>query len=495
MENTKIWTPAIDTSFSHDVTEEFSLPDYVPAVERIVLCKSEVLPESRAMRDGEVTLSGIVTYQVTYIGDDGALSCAPLNSEYTARLPVATEAEAMSGAELGVSTYVEHVTCRATAPRRLNVTCRMRSNVFGTKSCELAEELSAEDDEVSPGDMLQVRNRKKEAVSSSVVYATYTGGISGELRERDGMKPVSCDGGVGVIDVRYDSGAAVVRGEVYITCLMLNGDGTYSSVRTRAPFEERIPVSLPEGGSVTPSARGRCASVNIRGGEDGVFLWEAEYDIDVTLARTVSSEISFDAYSTGYESTAEFETNLCCTGVRNMQTRMSVSGDTKLKCEEKTPVAAYGRAVCESCESDGEGRLSFRGTCTVSVILVGDGDALCEEALLPFTYKCSVGDISSYKLNGVCTASVLYCDARLDGDKLVCEAELCLEAMIVATGEVTYLKRLVLNKEKRAQHDGSRVTVFFPYPEETMWDTCKLFMCEEKNITKSASGNALIITR
>ena len=90
MQNTKntIYTVRSDTGISHEVSEEFSIPDYMPEVRQIISCSASVIPDGKFTDGTELTLSGITAYSVLYVGDDGELSSASLNSDYTTRIPV-----------------------------------------------------------------------------------------------------------------------------------------------------------------------------------------------------------------------------------------------------------------------------------------------------------------------------------------------------------------------------------------------------------------------
>ena len=79
--NLKLSLSRFDIGMPHEVSEEFTLPDYMPEVRRIVSCTAQVLPENKYLESSEVSLSGLAAYTVLYVGEDGELVSAPLNSD------------------------------------------------------------------------------------------------------------------------------------------------------------------------------------------------------------------------------------------------------------------------------------------------------------------------------------------------------------------------------------------------------------------------------
>ena len=122
----------------HEITEDFTLPDYLPEIRRIVSCTGTVLPESRYMDRGEIVLSGLAVGSVCYIGDNGKLCAFPAGGEYSTRLPVTGHNTAeLSADAMTVSTYLESASCRAMGPRQLVIVFKMRSSVFASHNDEL----------------------------------------------------------------------------------------------------------------------------------------------------------------------------------------------------------------------------------------------------------------------------------------------------------------------------------------------------------------------
>ena len=128
---------ASDNSQSHDVYEEFVLPDYIPEIRKLLVCKASVIPESRFVSSDSVVSSGSVTYLVIYTDDEGKLCATPLSSSYEVTLDVCKNPE-----NVFVDTVVDSVLPRVNAPRRISIKSRLKSRAISIENEEVFENIS-----------------------------------------------------------------------------------------------------------------------------------------------------------------------------------------------------------------------------------------------------------------------------------------------------------------------------------------------------------------
>jgi len=76
--------PILLTSMTHESAADFVLPEYMPPIRRVISVEAVPLPESRFLSGTAMELGGTLAFAVLYIGEDGAVSCASVTSEYTA---------------------------------------------------------------------------------------------------------------------------------------------------------------------------------------------------------------------------------------------------------------------------------------------------------------------------------------------------------------------------------------------------------------------------
>jgi hypothetical protein len=65
--------PILDRELSVEVTGDYSLPDYLPEIKRLLRIRPALLPQSRFAGRDSVGLNGALDYYVMYMGQDGGV--------------------------------------------------------------------------------------------------------------------------------------------------------------------------------------------------------------------------------------------------------------------------------------------------------------------------------------------------------------------------------------------------------------------------------------
>ena len=115
--NQTIYVKRFDTSAVCDVTEDFVLPDYIPEVRRVIGVRTTVSADGKYLSGDELETDGGVTYNVMYVGGDGAICMTSQTSSYTGRVPLKTEDDRFTPQDIVMTCTAENVNCRVTAPR------------------------------------------------------------------------------------------------------------------------------------------------------------------------------------------------------------------------------------------------------------------------------------------------------------------------------------------------------------------------------------------
>ena len=137
----RLQIPVSDKNTVTELSGDFVLPDYQPEIKRLLKIGAAVLPPSKYISDREAELAGNVDYYVFYIGSDNAPYCAPLTAEYkiTAPMDEASDVDGfLNSLGCGAVIYPDMISGRVTAPRKLNIKCRLKSRVqvFGELAVE-----------------------------------------------------------------------------------------------------------------------------------------------------------------------------------------------------------------------------------------------------------------------------------------------------------------------------------------------------------------------
>ena len=113
-----------------DLSDDYTLPDYMPAIGRVISCTASVALPSTYLGGGSLEFAGGVRYRLHYeSAEDSSLWCAELPSEYDILIPsdrtsdLPADPSEISGITEAVA---ENITARITAPRRLTVKSRIR---------------------------------------------------------------------------------------------------------------------------------------------------------------------------------------------------------------------------------------------------------------------------------------------------------------------------------------------------------------------------------
>lgn len=497
--NTKAEIQRLSTGALHETAEDYTLPDYLPEIRRIIACTATALPESRYLDRGELVLSGLAVATVYYIGDDGKLCAYPLNSEYSTKLSLSgCDSSELSSDGIIVKTAVENVSCRATGPRRMTVSLKMRSSIFASHNDELPFELTgSEGEECSVSDILSLEKREVPFEYTALALAATTGSVSGEIREREGVRMISCEGTAAVSSATVDSAEVTLKGDVYISCLAVTEDGVYFTSRAKAPFEERLRVKEPISDGLRRYSVGRvkCASVKLQGGDGGVFTWEAEYDAEAVILADREGSLTDDVYSTAYESRAETAKAPIVRCLAAADSRLSVELSKQLSGSEgKEVVYVSSRATSDRAEYTAEGKLVVNGNCSVTVILADDDEITSEDMTIPYRCEWDAKRTDGVNPSVICDVTVISGEGRLDGERLSVSCELAFAILALGCTEKSYVRRSVLCRDEPAGIGKNTVKLYFPYENETLWDIGKRYNCPMRCISRTENESCLLIS-
>ena len=480
---------------THEAAEEFTLPDYLPEIRKILSCSAEALPENKYLDGPRVESSGLVVYSVLYLGDGPELCSAPLQSEYSVKVPVRGGTEGLGARDVGVTTYCESASCRATGPRSMTLSAKLVTNVLATGRESAEPDLTAtsggEIADPAPADLVTMEYLRRPVRCSAARFYGTTGDVSGEFSvpapQGDGeiVTPavVRCTGAAYVTDAAWDGGGLRVRGEVRVRALTSGSDGKYLSVDSSAPFEERIDPGAefsPEG-DVGGAAFARLASLAVSDAGGGRFTWTAEYDIDGEIWETGDGEAVCDAYSTACADEVTFVDVDAVRFAGGMNATFSAGSSAPApSSRDRTVITSSGKVTGCRAEVRDDGTVIFTGNCTVTAVTAGDGAASSEEVTFPVRYERSAPalarDADAKAAPDVrWVMKVISATARIDGDKLSADAEIALEASAAARERVRAVSAVKLRKDEPTETDGNAIRLYYPDEGETPWDIAKKY--------------------
>lgn len=466
--NTILYIPKVHSAAA-DVSEDVSLPDYVPEVRRVVGVRAAASVDGKYMAGDAMETDGSVTYTVLYTGGDGNLAQFSQTTPYTGRIPMPDE---IPPADVVVSASPEQVGCRVTAPRKITLSSRVKLNAAAQQKKDIA---------VKTPEQKKVRRKTELCSTAAVTEVRGTGEAAGEIREKEGTKVIMASAEMAISDVRMGApaGKITVKGDVYLTLLAKTGDGGSVTSRSRCPVEEILP--MPDGadaGNCRGAAFGTIVLIEVDAGEDGVMQWRTEYDIDCAVMEMKQAEITEDAYLVGCTDELTRENVEVCTPAGCVNGRLTASAAAKLRPGMEF-VCAWGTVTGERCAVK-DGKLIVEGVIKLECVTAGEGETVTDDVQIPLKYECeAVHDAENCdSLSGKVKAAVTDVTARADGDQLNLTAELAISAAVLGRKNITAVTSVAAGAPVPEKKNLLRIYV--PDGDETAWDVEKRFRLGEE---------------
>lgn len=488
-----------DTQVAHEVSEEFSLPDYVPEVRRVLCVRAQVLPESKYLSDNTLEFGGTVTYSIIYTDDEGKLCALPLSSSYEAK----TEVNSDTGSTI-ISTMIDNTACRVIAPRKLSTKTKLRSRVLTFGTTDIEERITPR----SSADELYIERKIDEIATMSIKNASLQNirmserlDVSGE----ENIKPIWCDASIILTDVKAQGGLLNVRGEVNARCLCVTDSGEVILSKTM-PLSETVEAQGAELGDMA-RAEARVVSLSIsneQAGEKSELFFDLTCEIECEVARNSEVQITRDAYSTMYETLPTYQSIDVYNVVKEQNASFTVSEGQKRRDKDLTDIISIiADPVYEKSEIKGS-KINHLGRLLVNILGKstpdenGNWEYMSQSYEIPLKYESDVGKISKNAISN-CTFSLGNINARYDEENMFVTAEIFVSHSVYDKSTEEILDTATIRKEKEIKRDSGCVRVCFPKENETLWDVAKRYhttvnkIKEQNDITDNQIKKSLII--
>lgn len=483
-------TPVCQRQISCDVAEELSLPDYTPAINRLLRITPTLTPPARYIGAGRLELSGSISYCILYSGEDGQLYSVTLPGSYSLEtapdeLP---DADLSTGACLLATVRPDSVTGRVSAPRRLSLRTRLTALVTCLADCRPGEIIEGEVEgaqlsrlvcETEYGDALHV---EEDSIPLEDEIIPASG--EGELRV------ICADGCVFVSEATAARGAIVCRGELITRILICRegADGEVECITRRLPFVREL--AEPQ---VSPGwecrAFGHCQAVNVSV-SDGRLLCEAVMSLEAEACRRDTLTFTRDLYAVGGPAEVRQTSRPIWLPVKVANGNFSQSGVFEA-AEVKLPSGA--RVIDAVGSADAESAVCERGRCIISGeahynIIYRDGEQYgVLELSQPLRYETDApGGTPDGALCGGAELTVLSLRVRMDGERVSIDCEIGVAMSVGLNTSVSMLEsaRLLASEPRSA----GECVICYPDSGDTLWSVAKRYLADPAAI---AAANSL----
>ncbi len=499
-----IQIPLGEKILTAEVNGDYSLPDYQPEIKRLLRITASVLPPARYAASGNIDLSGTVDYFVLYMGNDDRLYCAPLSAEYSLAVPLVGNSDAVQAAsEPLVCTCditPESTTGRVTAPRKLNIRCRLkaRAGVLGEVSLRSDEESG-----LVPGSV--------ERLSEQAEVGRLVQGLGDVLSLQDDMilppaegevRVICAEGQVMVTEADVGNDMVNCRGEVTLKLTLCSAEATPSPdpnsdgqgadglaalalpqvVYRKVPFSQTVELAGIVPGSEC-CAFGVCSELSVQV-EEGHLHTDLGVVLEVLAQCNQTVSYTRDLYSTRSESTCRYVTYTpgkairCLNGNFTMSDSLALSDaglDPSVRIADITAFATPEDVICD------KGRYILTGTCKCQLLLSRGGEYSSTELSFPFRYETDTTTRAA-SADGIVQAdspvfdghvTVVNCRARMDGERVGVDAELAVCLRLAEKQPLTALSGMDFGPDLTRRR--GEYVICFPAPADTLWSVGKRY--------------------
>lgn len=463
-----------DTVIYHDTSEEFSLPDYIPEVRRVLCVNAQALPESKYISGGNessgLEFGGSITYSLIYTDEDGNLSALPLNSAYEAKAQIVSEPKRSF-----IDTTIDNTVCRVLGPRKISLKAKLKSRILAFCEASLNENISPK----SSADELYIERLTKSYNGLDLLTYSQQGIKLSEKIERVG-KPLWCDAQGIVRDIKAQRGSVSVKGDVLVRCLV-NRNGKIEAVEKQLSLYEEVEAEGSESGDIA-QAQIRCISLSISNEEvnnEESLFFDLECEIECEVFKPLKIQVTEDAYSTKNEMLSEYKSTSLNSLLKVQNNSISLSEGIKRKSKDiEEIIQIIPTPVVEKTEIKGsKGLVSGR----LTAMIIGfrelenaEKEYLSESYEIPFKYELDLGKCpQSAVIRALAQCTSI--NARYEKDMIYINCEIGMGITAYEQFEIKMLGKGTLLKDKELKKDTSRLKIYFPNDKDTLWEIAKKY--------------------
>lgn len=472
---------------------EYSLPDYMGDVKKILTVTASAVPSGKFASDGQVQFSGVICYDVAYSDFEGKLTHLSASSDYDFTVP----AEAEGYVDGFADSRIANLSVRLTGPRKLVAKATLSSSVSIESECAL----ECSGDAFSAGNTPEVAS--EEISVKTVVFATSPEREYAEEAERfsgigsEDVEIIATSGAVRITESTAAEGGILVKGELIITSIVRTESQPPFAIKKIIPFEENVRVD-----GVSPdmqtSADGYLSSVTsgVADNDEGCSLTvNAIAELTCKAAKNKSISVVTDAYLKERDTVASYEDysygTLVCMGTDEQTVSCSVMR-ADIGCEEIRDVLSLGCDVRSFDKKAASGGIELSG----EAVFYGIACQINEdnkEVYLPIKFTAPI----AINVNCGChipenaeldvTARALDTEYSLDAEKLTVKAFVKVGYSVTEENKLTRLTECNISGEKEYRSRLSTVTVYYPEKGETLFTVAKKFHTTSVKIAEDNS--------
>ena len=473
-----------------DVSTDYTLPDYLGDIKRIVMTRETVSSGGACCEAGQILGGGVVTVSVIYVDAEGRLSSV----EFCADYECSQRADTPSPTDVLVTSRIISSSVRATTPRRLVAKATVGSlvEIYTDEAITLSEELCS--------DKLEYKSEHVGVRSSYLTrlpereYADRVCVLDGVMMDDVSIIAKSARPEINSIEPR--DGALCIKGEIVVECAVMCAPLAPVMERVTIPFAEecegraRDPLSF----RAIPSIASLVTSITAT--DTGCEI-TCDLILDISVLEEASLPVSLptDAYLPGSKTECVYDTV-------SFESIVGVIDEVH-KSEARLDRAELGmrdvRDIIltdvtlrqDTPKRDGEdlilsGEIRYSGIATEiteggSISYVGFKNSV------HYAYNVNNCILNEDNVTYYITPNISGASCMIDKNNIVLSCEIGNRGIIAAKRSCNYIFSVSVS-EGGAQERPRRITVYYPDKDESLYDVAKRF---DKTCRAVANINSL----
>lgn len=242
MENKKLTTNIItnETVFNHTAEQaidiEFTLPDFLPDINRILKCKAVSMISSKGVNGSSVNIDGCVTVTVIYINSDNKLFSYEYQYPFNKNIDIKENCDNII---LNCESVCEYINCRAVTKRKVDIhgAVEIKIKCFDKKSVEILIDYDNNDIE-----MLRCSIPATTPMGHSEKYLIFEEKIELGQSQPEILTLLKYDCNPILKECRILNGKIIVKGELKISALYTCESDNIHSVTNTIPFSQILEI-------------------------------------------------------------------------------------------------------------------------------------------------------------------------------------------------------------------------------------------------------------
>ena len=485
---------------------EYVLADYQPEIRKILCVRAAVLPSGKFIGGAKAEFAGTVAHTVLYADAEGKLSSVTLHTDYEFSHPLTEAGEYTAVAD----TMAEGTTYRLGGPRKISLRTRLHSLVHLYKKDCLTPEIRGMGSEE---DMASLERLEEKAEGMTVSC-----GSTGEFPLSTTVRldtpgtdahAVWAGGNVLVSECRPQAGGCLCRGEVWVRCLLTEGEGTPSAVRERIPFEQFVAIDgADENSSLTAYGRLLSADVTIapgEGEENGSLSFDVAAEVEACATGKQPCNPVRDLYSTAYDMSCRYRQVSLSRPLGSAMGNYTVSASRQRSdCEAEnatTIVDADGRMEIGNVTME-RGRAVVSGKIYTTVIFCaasgqdGTPTLLSAEVPTPFRVETDLRSPGGDQIRFDCHGELVGVRARIEPNAIAVDAEIALALSAYEMKNMRILESAEPDRDAAVEHRGNRIFVVYPKEQDTLFSLSARYhksrasIAAQNNLAENAMANS-----